>query len=351
MDDSCHPLGACLVIGASGMVGRRLSAELRRHAVSHGISKLVLCDLHAPPSVAECDAFVPLDITDTAATLNVVSDVNPETVFLVFGSVDFRPEARDKIEAVHVGGMRSVLEGIRTAGTVKRLVYLSSVAAVTSDRGESTSLLRPNPPADLQRTIADAAKQRLLVSSWPRSSYGSSKALAEALLYDYASSSALAAVVIRSPVVLYRELLSAEPEPTFGDLECCQSFVTVTTLVEALVAAASRAHANRGRAFYVKDIDANFFVLMHSLGQSALGSHLSLNLVFFVARLVDCIFTWLFFTGLVRRTAEQSVRGPWFGAFALLICVGQQTIDDTDARERLGVNGRPSAQQLRDACT
>ena len=43
-------LGACLVIGASGMIGRRLVAQLWQTVEVHGISKLVAADLHAPPS-------------------------------------------------------------------------------------------------------------------------------------------------------------------------------------------------------------------------------------------------------------------------------------------------------------
>ena len=138
MSSGAAPLGTCLVVGGRGLIGRAVAAELSMG--KHDVTAVVVCDLRGPtpkwPSDDSRFRFVELDVVDAVRVADVFQQIMPDTVFVAVGTPDFRPEASEHNEAVHVSGTQNILRGCQVSATVKR-EFMEE--AVSSERVSRTT--------------------------------------------------------------------------------------------------------------------------------------------------------------------------------------------------------------------
>ncbi|CAN7644030.1 SDR family oxidoreductase [Devosia sp. LjRoot16] len=180
-----------LIIGAAGMIGRKLTSALLKSGQVGGkaISKFTLTDVVEPAKI---------DFNGDVAT--VVSDVSlpgeatkliasrPDLIFHLAAIVSGEAEADfDKGYRINMDGMRFLLEAIRQEGLkapyLPRLVFTSSIAVFGA----------PFPEA-----IGDE------FFNTPLTSYGTQKAICELLLNDYSRKGFVDGVGIRLPTITIR---------------------------------------------------------------------------------------------------------------------------------------------------
>jgi nucleoside-diphosphate-sugar epimerase len=179
-----------LIVGAAGMVGRKLAERLARDAALAGrsISQVTLADLVEPlsPPDAELDVRTTVaDLADPPAVRDLVAD-RPDVVFHLAAVVSGEAEADfDKGYRINVDGTRHLLEAVRNAGSGyrPRLVFSSSIAVF-------------GPP------FPEAIGDDELAA--PQTSYGTQKAIAELLVSDYARRGFLDGISIRLPTICVR---------------------------------------------------------------------------------------------------------------------------------------------------
>jgi D-erythronate 2-dehydrogenase len=179
-----------LVLGAAGMVGRKLTERLLRDGRlgQSDISRLTLQDVVAPSKPA--NTSIPVDIITsdfsdpaTAPTL-VVS--RPDVIFHLAAIVSGEAELDfDKGYRINLDGTRMLLDAIRLVGGgyKPRVVFTSSIAVFGA----------PFPDA-----IGDEFFHTPLLS------YGTQKAIGELLLADYSRRGFLDGIGIRLPTVCIR---------------------------------------------------------------------------------------------------------------------------------------------------
>lgn len=179
-----------LVIGAAGMLGRKLVARLAQDGMlgSESISRLVLVDL-VPAEPADAGALevetLVADIAQPGIAHEVLSE-RPEVIFDLAAVVSGEAETDfDKGYRVNLDATRSVFEAVRAAGAGyrPRLVFSSSIAVF-------------GPP--LPDVIGDEHVAA------PATSYGTQKAIAELLLCDYTRRGFLDGIAIRLPTICVR---------------------------------------------------------------------------------------------------------------------------------------------------
>src|SRR5206468_4635055 len=123
-----------LIIGAAGMIGRKLTARLVDAGALNGrpIDKLTLVDVSAP---AKPEKFggpvesIAADVADWAAVRGIVS-ARPDVVFHLAAVVSAEAELDfEKGMRINLDGSRALLEAIRAAGDDyrPRLVFTSSI--------------------------------------------------------------------------------------------------------------------------------------------------------------------------------------------------------------------------------
>jgi D-erythronate 2-dehydrogenase len=179
-----------LVLGAAGMVGRKLSERLFRdgHLGKREITRITLQDVIAPPQPAKagfpvdtvtCDFAVP-----GAAEKLVVA--RPDVVFHLAAIVSGEAELDfDKGYRINLDGTRMLLDAIRVVGGgyKPRVVFTSSIAVFGA----------PFPDA-----IGDEFFHTPLLS------YGTQKAIDELLLADYSRRGFMDGIGIRLPTICIR---------------------------------------------------------------------------------------------------------------------------------------------------
>ncbi|MBB4052753.1 nucleoside-diphosphate-sugar epimerase [Devosia subaequoris] len=180
-----------LIIGAAGMVGRKLTmALLSAGAVgADPIDKITLADVVAPDtpvSAIPCNSHA-TDLSVPGAAAKLVAD-RPDVVFHLAAIVSGEAEADfEKGYAINLDGTRFLLEAIRQQGMNEpycpRLVFTSSIAVF----GEP---LPPAIPDDMAHT--------------PLTSYGTQKAICELLLADYSRRGFVDGIGIRLPTIAVR---------------------------------------------------------------------------------------------------------------------------------------------------
>jgi nucleoside-diphosphate-sugar epimerase len=179
-----------LVTGAAGMLGRKLTERLVRDGGLNGrqIDKLTLLDV-VPPTKATSFAgktdMVAADLSAPSKAARAIED-RPDTIFHLAGVVSGEAELDfDKGYRVNLDGTRALLEAIRASGDGyrPRLVYKSSIAVFGAPFPESI-------PDDFHLT--------------PLTSYGTQKAIGEALLADYTRRGFCDGVGIRLPSIVVR---------------------------------------------------------------------------------------------------------------------------------------------------
>lgn len=180
-----------LVVGAAGMLGRKLSAELVRNASLGGraIERLTLVDVVAPerPDFAGDVDLRAIDLSAPGAATGLVAD-RPDVIFHLAAIVSGEAEADfEKGYRINMDGTRALLEAIRLEGAKEaycpRVVFTSSIAVFGT----------PFPD-----TIGD---DHVLT---PLTSYGVQKAIGELLLADYSRRGFLDGVGIRLPTLVIR---------------------------------------------------------------------------------------------------------------------------------------------------
>ena len=182
-----------LVIGAGGMIGRKLVGRLVGDGAigDRGIAALSLVDV-VPPRGHELGGGLGLEVETIAADVadaRVVPDLlagRPDVIFDLAAVVS--GEAEDDFEKgyrVNLDGTRLLLEAVREAGPGyrPRLVITSSVAVFGPPF--------PDVIGDEQRTT-------------PATSYGTQKAIGELLLSDYTRRGFLDGVALRLPTICVR---------------------------------------------------------------------------------------------------------------------------------------------------
>lgn len=180
-----------LIIGAAGMVGRKLTQALLAAGTIAGrdISALTLVDVVAadvPVSDTPISALAAdLSLPGTAETL---AATRPDLIFHLAAIVSGEAEADfDKGYRINLDGTRLLLEAIRQEGMkapyCPRLVFTSSIAVFGAP-------LPPAIPDDMAHT--------------PLTSYGTQKAICELLLADYSRRGFVDGIGIRLPTVVVR---------------------------------------------------------------------------------------------------------------------------------------------------
>jgi nucleoside-diphosphate-sugar epimerase len=174
-----------VILGAAGMLGRKLADRLAREGTLGGnhISRLTLVDVVDAAAPAGADTIV-ADLGDPDVPRAVVAS-GPDVVFHLAAVVSGEAEVDfEKGYRVNVDATRTLFDAIRAAdGYCPRLVFSSSIAVF-------------GPP--LPDTIGDDHAPA------PATSYGTEKALAELLLSDYSRRGFFDGIAIRLPTICVR---------------------------------------------------------------------------------------------------------------------------------------------------
>jgi D-erythronate 2-dehydrogenase len=179
-----------LITGAAGMIGRKLTERLGKNGALGGkaIDKLTLLDVVSPAKPESFKIKIETVATDLAAPAEAAKAIaaRPDVIFHLAGVVSGEAELDlEKGYRVNLDGTRALLEAIRTIGDGyrPRLVYTSSIAVFGAP-------FPPSIPDDFHLT--------------PLTSYGTQKAIGEALLADYTRRGFCDGVGIRLPSVVVR---------------------------------------------------------------------------------------------------------------------------------------------------
>jgi nucleoside-diphosphate-sugar epimerase len=183
-----------LIVGAAGMIGRKLAERLARDNAINGvaISGVHLVDVVEP--AAPADARFPVmtsaaDVADPATAARLVNG-RPDVIFHLAAIVSGEAEQNfDKGYSINLDGTRYLYEAvrqenIRSDGQYRpRVVFASSIAVYG---------------APFHETIDD---EFLLT---PLTSYGTQKAIGELLLSDYSRRGFFDGIGIRLPTICVR---------------------------------------------------------------------------------------------------------------------------------------------------
>jgi len=181
-----------LIIGAAGMVGRKLTERLAADGAVGGtaITHFTLADVVTPAKpagfagTADC---VTVDLTVPGAATELLSG-KPDLIYHLAAIVSGEAEADfEKGYSVNLDGTRHLLEGIRTTqpgtGWKPRLIFASSIAVFGGD-------------------MPDVITDTYFLT--PETSYGTQKAICELLLSDYSRRGFIDGISLRLPTVCVR---------------------------------------------------------------------------------------------------------------------------------------------------
>jgi D-erythronate 2-dehydrogenase len=180
-----------LIIGAAGMVGRKLTARLVKAGGvgDKEIAKLTLADIIKPEPAPHDGAVVTIatDLSAPGAAQALIAS-RPDLIFHLAAIVSGEAEADfEKGYRINLDGARLLLDAIRREGIDRpyfpKLVFTSSIAVFGA----------PFPKA-----IGDE------FFSTPLTSYGTQKAIVELLLTDYSRRGVVDGVGIRLPTIVIR---------------------------------------------------------------------------------------------------------------------------------------------------
>ncbi|MBY0530983.1 MAG: SDR family oxidoreductase [Xanthobacteraceae bacterium] len=179
-----------LILGAAGMIGRKLTGRLlkEQRIGSREISKLTLHDVVMP----QVPANAPFPLTASASDFSLPGEAEkliaskPGMIFHLAAIVSGEAEADlDKGYRINLDGTRFLLDAIKKVGGgyKPRVVFTSSIAVFGA----------PFPDA-----IGDEFFET------PLTSYGTQKAMGELMLADYSRRGVLEGVGIRLPTICVR---------------------------------------------------------------------------------------------------------------------------------------------------
>ena len=179
-----------LVIGAGGMIGRKLVTRLVQEGQVGGrpLGRLSLVDIGAPtlPAGADGEAWA-ADLSAPGAAERMIA-TRPDVIFHLAAIVSGEAEADfERGYRINLDGTRLLFEAIRHEGLrhayVPRVIFTSSVAVFGA----------PLPDA-IPDDLAPA----------PLTSYGTQKAIGELLLADYSRRGFLDGIGLRLPTICIR---------------------------------------------------------------------------------------------------------------------------------------------------
>lgn len=181
-----------LIIGAAGMVGRKLAERLAKDGSLGGkaIDAMTLVDVVTPTAPAGCTGKVTLDTGDLSApgTAENLIAGRPDVIFHLAAIVSGEAELDfDKGYRINLNGTRYLFDAVCKAhdadGYFPRVVFTSSIAVVGAPL--------PFPiPDEFHLT--------------PLTSYGTQKAICELLLSDYTRRGFFDGIGIRLPTICIR---------------------------------------------------------------------------------------------------------------------------------------------------
>jgi len=181
-----------MILGAAGMVGRKLTQQLASAGYLGGeqLTTLSLVDAIEPERPAHFSKNVSLAVTDISVPGAAAKCVatRPDIIFHLAAVVSGEAEADlDKGYRVNLDGTRQLFEAIREEGTKARyqprVVFTSSIAVFG---------------APFPGVIGDE------FFTTPLTSYGTQKAMAELLLADYSRRGFFDGIGIRLPTICIR---------------------------------------------------------------------------------------------------------------------------------------------------
>lgn len=170
-----------LILGAAGMLGRKLTTAITEGALPD--TRLTLADVVAPPAIPGATS-VALNLTDPTAPATLLKH-RPELIFHLAAVVSGEAEADlAKGYATNLDASRALFDAIAAIPDYcPKLIFASSLAVFGA----------PFPkiiPDDFHLT--------------PRSSYGAQKAMTELLLCDYSRRGLFDGIAIRLPTICIR---------------------------------------------------------------------------------------------------------------------------------------------------
>ncbi|OHV79728.1 D-erythronate dehydrogenase [Ensifer sp. LCM 4579] len=181
-----------MIIGAAGMIGRKLVERLAAEpaALGHEITRLTLVDVVepvAPSALSAISAAHAIDLSSEASAERLAA-ARPDVIFHLAAIVSGEAEADfDKGYRVNLDGTRALFEAIRQEGQrgpyTPRVVFASSIAVFG----------QPFP-----EKIGDE------FFTTPLTSYGTQKAICELLLADYTRRGFFDGIGIRLPTICVR---------------------------------------------------------------------------------------------------------------------------------------------------
>jgi D-erythronate 2-dehydrogenase len=178
-----------MILGAAGMVGRKLTARLVKdgHLGGAEVTAFTLVDWIAPERPAGFSGPVELIAADmaTPGLAERLAAVRADVIYILAAIVSGEAEADfDKGYATNLDSTRALFDAIRlTPGYTPRVVFTSSIAVFgvpLPDRIPDTHHLTP------------------------LTSYGTQKAIAELLLSDYSRRGFMDGIAIRLPTLVVR---------------------------------------------------------------------------------------------------------------------------------------------------
>jgi len=179
-----------LILGAAGMVGRKLIDRLVRDGGLGGkpIERLTLADIMAPQKPAGFSGTVETVTTDLSVPGEAEKIVagRPDVIFHLAAVVSGEAEADfDKGYRINMDGTRLLLEAIRRVGDgyKPRVIYTSSIAVFGAPFPEAI-------PDEFHLT--------------PLTCYGTQKAIGEFLLADYTRRGFVDGIGLRFPTICVR---------------------------------------------------------------------------------------------------------------------------------------------------
>ena len=181
-----------LIIGAAGMVGRKLAARLTKDKTLGGrpIETMTLVDVLAPDAPEGFVGKVTLETADLSSPGEAerLVALRPDVIFHLAAIVSGEAELDfDKGYRINLDGTRYLFDAIRIAngqgGYKPRVVFTSSIAVFGAPL--------PYPIPDEFHTT-------------PLTSYGTQKAICELLLSDYSRRGFLDGIGIRLPTICIR---------------------------------------------------------------------------------------------------------------------------------------------------
>ncbi|WP_284947098.1 D-erythronate dehydrogenase [Acidisoma cladoniae] len=181
-----------LIIGAAGMVGRKLTERLAADGAIGGtpITAFTLADMvtpHPPAGFSGTADCVTADLTVSGAATTLLAG-KPDVIYHLAAIVSGEAEADfEKGYSVNLDGTRHLLEAIRTSqagtGWKPRVIFASSIAVFGGD-------------------MPDVISDEYFLT--PETSYGTQKAICELLLADYSRRGFIDGIGLRLPTVCVR---------------------------------------------------------------------------------------------------------------------------------------------------